>query len=516
MGLKYEQIAEVKELKKIIFINPAVPKLERGVFASNALGVLMDHPISSTLKLSAMVFAEITPSTYEFIYIDEEIEKIDFEMDADLVAITAMTVQASRAYQISERFRSRGIPVVIGGIHASVLPEEVKEHCDAVAIGEGENIWPEMLKDFEQDMLKEFYNAKDYPPVDKLTSPRVDVVKHDYYLLLPLQATRGCPYDCEFCSIKFSAGHKYRMKPVEQVVAEIKEYEKYNKKRLGGFKKGYVFVDDNLYVNREYVKKLFTAMNGLGISWTGQGTINMAFDDEILTLMAASGCKTYSIGFESISEESLKEANKPKINKTNDYAAAIGNLIRHGIIPAGYFIYGFDGDDKGVFQKTVDFAYKSHLLQPSFNVLTPYPGTRLYDRLKAEGRIFDNNWEHYNTSKCVFTPKHIEPPMLDDGAMWSSKQLADFEVIKAQLSYFWSQGPWPTIKRLTLLERAALFGLAMKLRKHGNKFYKFLMWAARQKNAQDFSTIIAALVIHEAVIGAKGGESFESYVKSGE
>jgi len=496
-------------LKKIAFINPKMKDLPVELWTSKIMRSLVGDNVRSALKLAPMVFAAITPPHYDFIYLDEEYEEINFQMDVDLVAITAMTTQANRGYHIADHFRKRGIPVIIGGIHASVLPEEASVHCDAVMIGEGENTWPEMLKDFEQGALKKFYNARDYPPVTELISPKIDSVDHNRYLLFPLQATRGCPYDCDFCSIKHSSGHRYRMKPVAQVIAEIKEYEKYNQSKGSVTKKSYVFIDDNLYVNQNYIKELFTEMGKLDITWTGQGTIDVAFDEEVVALMAKSGCRSYAVGLESISDESLKEVNKPKINQTATYDVAFQNLIRHGIMPAGYLIYGFDTDDPQVFKRTADFIANKHLMQPYFNVLTPYPGTRLYDRIKKEGRIFEENWDHYNSLTPVFTAKQLSPALIDAGLGWASKQVANIDAIKKQLIHFWSHGPWPHLRTLTFKERFILTLLSLKLRKFDPDYGRFLFWAARQKNACDFASIIAAIVLYESIAESDIGKDFD-------
>ena len=497
-------------MKSIIFINPAAAKeAELKIWSSGVMNKLMDNFMSIVPKTTGMIFAAITPQQYDFKYLDEDIEEIDFNAKADLVAITAMTVQATRAYEIADRFRKSGVPVVMGGIHATILPDEVGIHCDAVMVGEGENTWPVMLKDLERGTLKKVYAAKDYPPVTEFVKPRTDAIRGDRYTMHPIQATRGCPYDCDFCSTRFSTGKVYRMKPVQQVIDEIKEFEKDKKNKIGPYKKGYMFIDDNLYVNREYIKELFTAMKGLNISWSAQGTINTAFDDEILSLMAESGCKLYGIGFESLSEETLKDSNKPKFNKTEDYATAIENLIRHGIVPGGYFIFGFDNDDISVFQKTVDFAINSHLMHPLFTVLTPYPGTRVYDRIEAEGRIVDREWKNYNSAECVFTPKKMSKATLEAGMVWASKRLADIEVIKNQFKYYWGKGPWPHVKTLNFSERAVLFGLGLWLLHYDVKYTKFLFWVIRQKNASDIGSIFAALSLHDTAMSLSSSESFQ-------
>jgi radical SAM superfamily enzyme YgiQ (UPF0313 family) len=495
-------------MSKILFINPSMDKLVgTKIWVSSLVKVLKGGKRNAMMpKLSAMILAALTPDEHSFSYIDEEVEELEAleydKFDADLVAITTMTVQANRAYQIAGEFRKRGISVVIGGIHAAVMGAEVSLHCDSIMIGESENAWLALLEDFENGALKKAYNAREYPAVETLISPKVDIIKHDQYLMYPIQATRGCPYDCDFCSIQYSSGHKYRMKPVEQVVKEIQEYEKYNQGGPAGFlKKSYYFVDDNLYVNREYIKKLFIAMKDLHISWEGQGTVNTANDDEVLKLMAESGCKSFSFGFESVSQESLKEANKPRHNKVEEYETAIENVQKQGIIAGGYFVTGFDSDNVTVFQETVDFIKKVNLLQSIFSVLTPYPGTRLYDRVEGEGRIFIKSWEFYNSWSCVFTPKKMTAADLQFGSYWAASETLDWKYMRRSLKSFWNKGPWETNPTLPLKSRIALIYLGMKLREHKLKEYqKFLFWAARQKNAVDFKSIIWTMMRHEITL----------------
>ena len=498
-------------MKKIVFINPKTTDLTVGLFSSEIVRLSKDKNLSIP-RLGPMIFAALTPSHYEFIYLDDDYQEVDLEIEADMVALSAMTVQINRTYEIAHHFRKRGIPVVIGGIHASVLPKEVSQHCDATMIGEGENTWLQILKDFEEGGLKKFYDAKDYPPVEHLVSPKVDAINHDHYLMFPVQATRGCPYDCDFCSAKYAAGERYKMKPVTQVVAEIKEYEKVNRKRFG-YKKIYYFVDENLYVNRKYTKELFSALAKLDIQWTGQGTVDAAFDEEMLELMARSGCTSYAIGLESISEETLAEANKPKINKSQSYDVAIKNLTKYGIIPAGYLIYGFDTDTPDVFKNTVAFVKKNHLMQPFFGVLTPYPGTRLHARVEGENRIFDRNWDHYNSMTCVFYPKQYSPELITEGVIWSAKQVGNFEAMKKTLDYFWSHGPWPHLKNLTFKERILLRLLGHRIKKKNPEYASFLYWAAGNKKACSFGTIFAALHLHDAIMQSNRGEAFEKLLE---
>ncbi|MDR0468401.1 MAG: B12-binding domain-containing radical SAM protein [Peptococcaceae bacterium] len=480
-------------MSKIVFINPSVDRhTESQQWKFGVVSFLKKGKRMTVIsRLPAMIIGALTPREHSFIFVDEEIEDIDFDhTDADLIAITAMTCQSKRAFEIADEFRRRGIKVVIGGIHVSVIPDSAEGHADAICIGQGENVWPDILKDFEAGTLKPRYEAKDYPPVTVQTSPRVDIVKHDQYVYFPLMATRGCPNECEFCSIKHSSGHIVRYKPVEQIMAEVADLEKYNTETL---KKRYQFMDDNLYINKEYTKQLFTALKSANIQWVGQGTLNTALDEEMVKLMAESGCKMYFIGFESITETSLKEANKLKSNKVEDYEKAIKNLNKHGIISAGYFIVGFDGDDKAVFKDTLAFIKEKRVINALVGILTPLPGTKLYERVVE--RIFDHRWEHFTCLRSLFTPNQMTVEELTAGYIWINKEVRRLELVKTQFDYFWSQGPWPTNPRIKLWERVVLFLLGIQLR--GKKEYRehsdFLIWAAKHKNAVDVMAILGAV-----------------------
>jgi radical SAM superfamily enzyme YgiQ (UPF0313 family) len=281
------------------------------------------------------------------------------------------------------------------------------------------------------------------------------------------------------------------MKPVEQVVEEIKAFEKYNHEVVT---KRYHFVDDNLYVNREYTMKLFSAIKDLKINWMGMGSLNIAGDEEVLKLMAESGCRSFLIGYESISEASLQEANKTKANRVTEYKNAANNMIKYGILPGGYFIFGFDSDDEDIFRRTVEYTQTYHIINPYFNILTPFPGTELYERVKS--RIFDKQWSHYGSLKCLFKPEGLSPEQVEEGSYWASKQVARLDVIKEQLAYFWSQGPWKSNPRLKFKERMMLRMAGLRLRY--NKEYKdFLFWAARQKNAVDMFQSISAVTFYD-------------------
>jgi len=477
---------------KILFINPSI-SVESDELWATSLKIDLFGKMSFIPRLAPMMLAAITPKEYSFNYLDEDLEDINFDqIDADLIALTGMTVQAERAYYLADKFRSMGYPVIMGGIHASSCPEETALHVDAVCIGEGEKYWPIVLEDFAKGQLKKVYRAKDYPAVTKMPMPKIDIVNHDSYSVFPIQATRGCPYSCDFCCIEISSGRKHRRKPVAQVVAEIKALEKYNNELL---RKRYHFMDDNLYVNREYTIELFKAIIPLNIQWMGMGSLNIIQDEEVLKLVAKSGCRSFSIGFESISEESLKEANKNKTNSIEQYKVAAQKLIEHGIIPAGYFIFGFDHDDESSFERTTKFTIENRIINPYFNILTPFPGTPLYKRI--EDKIFDHNWSHYGSLKCVYEPAKLSAKALEAGSYGASFEVARIDIMKDHMKYFWSHGPWEKNPRLKLRDRLLLILIGLKIwdKKESRKF---LIWAALRFNATDSYQIISTAIFYLA------------------
>jgi radical SAM superfamily enzyme YgiQ (UPF0313 family) len=482
-------------MSKIVFISPSSARsVKSGGFESVVMQRLKGRYCSFIAPLSVAIFATLTPPEHSFIFVDEEIDTVDFDgLNPDLVAITTMSVQAMRAYQIAGEFKKRGATIVIGGIHASVMTEEVVDHCDAAVVGEGENIWPILLEDFKNGTLKKVYDAKDYPPVTEFVAPKYSIYKNDNYLTFPIQATKGCPYNCDFCSIRYSSGHKYRMKPVEDVIKDIEEAEKYNDFSKGGVeRKSYFFVDDNLYVNRAYTQKLFAAMAEKDISWDGQGTINTASDEETVELMAKSGCRSFNFGLESISELALKEINKPKINVDADYATAIKTLMDKGIIPGAFFISGFDEDDVTAFEKTMDFIRETNLLQTVLSMLTPYPGTELYRRMRESKRIFNDSWGSYNSWQCVYTPKQMTADELQAGFHWLTLQMSSVQYSKQAVKKLWEHPVWKRKPKLTIFERLLLIAIAsVKLwGKWYGEFRRFLLWAAFYPQSRDFRFLI--------------------------
>jgi radical SAM superfamily enzyme YgiQ (UPF0313 family) len=352
----------------------------------------------------AMV-AALTPPEVEVSLTDENVSVIDFQKDTDLVGITALTATALRAYEIADAFRARGIKVVLGGIHPSVLPEEASKHADAVVIGEAEGIWTKVIDDFKTNKLQKVYQNHERPSLVDLPMPRRDLFTKGAYLLnQTISATRGCPYSCSFCSVTAFFGHTYRCRPVEEIIREI---ETFNRRKLIGF------VDDNIVGNPEFAKELFRALIPHKIKWAAQSSIMIARDDELLRLAASSGCMDLFIGFETLSPSNLAAIGK-KVNRVDEYETAINKIHTQGIAIHGFFIVGLDGDDQDVFKRTIDFAQKMHLESAQFVWPVPYPGTALHESLDKAGRIVNKDWSQYDF-KVVFEPKLMSREALQQG-----------------------------------------------------------------------------------------------------
>lgn len=362
--------------------------------------------------LNLAIVAGLTPDDFEIEIMDENIQDLDYQQEADLVGITVMTAVAPRAYEIADAFRARGSKVVLGGIHPTAVPDEAIKHADAVVIGEAEATWPQLITDFRAGNLKPFYQGDKYPSLAGLIPPRRNLINHKRYLLpSTLYTTRGCPFACSFCSVTTFFGHTYRFRPISEVIKEIASLPT----RL------VAIVDDNIIGNIRYAKQLFEALILQKVRWFSQSSLNIVKHPELLELAAASGCIGLFIGFESLSARTLKNMHK-KQNKVEEYERAIATIHRHGLSVEGAFVFGFDEDDEGVFEETVDFACRNKLEAAQFTILTPYPGTPLYSQMQKEGRIIDQNWRHYDTSHVVFQPARMSPEVLQKGRNWAWKE----------------------------------------------------------------------------------------------
>lgn len=364
-------------------------------------------------SLGLPVVAALTPPEVGVQIIDEYLMDIDFDTDADLIGITAMTSQAERAYQIADEFRRRGKTVVMGGIHVSALPEEAAKHCDAVVVGEAELLWGRVIKNLQSGCLDRIYQTDQRHDLRGLPLPRLDLLRLDRYRMpvIPVQTSRGCPHRCDFCIVTQFFGGTHRFRPVEEVVREIQT----QKAKISG-KRIIFFADDNIVANRRHAKELFKALIPLNVNWACQCTLNVANDPELLELAVESGCMYMFIGIETTNVESLKGVNKG-FNRVDKYAQAIEALSKTGICVEASMIVGFDEDKEGIFDDVLAFLTQNRISLAVVWILTPFPGTSLFKRLETEGRLFHRTWSKYTATSPVFKPKHVDPETLEKG-LW--------------------------------------------------------------------------------------------------
>lgn len=401
--------------------------------------------------LSTSLLAGLTPSQHEVSIIDESLTEIDFNEKADLIGITAITPLAPRGYEIADQFRKMGRKVVIGGIHASWLPEEAKSHSHSVVIGEADEIWAEILMDAEKGEMKPFYRQKERTDLRYLPNARRDLLPQKGYLFHNLiQTTRGCPYDCEFCSVTALHGRSYRTRPIPEVEKEIQSLER---------SKAYIFfVDDNLVGNLSHAKELFTMLSHYRLRWISQGPIHIAEDEELVSLMARAGCHGLFIGFESLRQENLNLIGK-QINRIEGYERGIKRLHDAGIGVYASFVFGYDYDDPSVFDEFLEFAERNRIDGAFLPILTPFPGTRIYRRLHQEERLLTQDWSKYDMATVVFRPKRMTAEELQEG-FWEVnrsfysipsmlKRIFNLFHLRRSLIIFgpMNLGLWPAVKK---------------------------------------------------------------------
>ena len=361
------------------------------------------------------VVANLTPPDWDVTLVDEGWgDQIDFDRSYDLVGIGMMTGQAPRAYQVADRFRNRGVPVVFGGSHPSVCPDEALLHGDAVVIGEAEQSWPRALADLEAGKLRPRYTS-DWPEEGWYVPPRRDLVKTNVALgVRPLMASRGCPHRCSFCSVHHVFGRRYRVRPVDDVVAEVDQLARDGAKVL-------IFLDDNIMGNRAWAKELFRRLAPYKLKWGGQTTLGAAQDRELVELAVKSGCFSLFIGIESVNRGSLKGVQK-SFNQIERYREWCKVWHDNGVVILAGVVFGFDEDDRHVFELTVEVLHRLGIGFPNFTLLIPLPGTDIHRKLQAEGRLLTNDWERYTGSEVVFVPKLMTPEQLQEGSDWADFQ----------------------------------------------------------------------------------------------
>ncbi|MEM7029364.1 MAG: radical SAM protein [Chloroflexota bacterium] len=368
------------------------------------------------------ILAGLTPSDVETVLYDERLEPLPFDEATDLVAITVETYNARRAYQIAAEFRSRGVPVVMGGYHVTFLPDEALAHADAIVIGDAEGLWEQVVADAKRGHLKRCYEQNDYPPLINRWPNRSIFRGKRYAPATLVQYGRGCRFACEFCSIHAFYGTNLRQRPVDEVVAEI---ESTNRKHI-------FLVDDNIFVDIPKAKALFQALIPLNIRWSCQVSIDVARDDDLMRLLEKSGCTTAVIGFESLNEANLAQMKKKWNLKHHDYATSIQKFRDHGVMIYGTFVFGYDQDTIDSFDISLEFAIRSNFYLSNFNPLTPMPGAKLYDRLQKEGRLLYDRWwldSSYRYGQAIFQPRQMTADQLTEGCFRARRQFNHYRSI---------------------------------------------------------------------------------------
>lgn len=390
---------------KILFIWTKPKDLILGYYETiptNLFHKLILRSISFPKPLTIPILVALTPKKHSFEVIEGMYGDINFDGDYDLVGITFTTQYAIAAYEIADEFRRRGKTVVLGGWHTSALPGEAKQHADGVVVGEAEETWPQLLNDFEIEKLKPFYEP--VRPVDPMLIPHpINVYPSGSHL--GVQATRGCPHGCEFCSItNMKFGNIFRMRPVSDVIDEIKTMPR-----------SFNFHDNSLTINPEYTKRLFREMKELDKKFSCFGNIDvLGRDEELLKLASDAGCVSWLIGFESVSQESIDAVGK-KTNKVKEYAEHVKKIHDYGMSILGSFVFGFDNDKLDIFDTTKEMVDYCEIDLPDAMILTPLPGTPLFNRLDLEGRILTKDWSKYNFVNVVFQPKQMSAEELGIG-----------------------------------------------------------------------------------------------------
>lgn len=357
--------------------------------------------------------AALAPRGYRVRVIDDRLYQNGGGERPDLVMMTLFTESARRGYELARGYRRQGIPVVIGGWHATFYPEEAAGHADAVARGEGEMTWRRILADFEAGRLQERYEPDGFHDMKSLPMPRYDLLNLRQYVVkyFPIQTSRGCPFSCSFCEVSHMYGRKYRIRPMDEVIEEIRACPS---RRIQ-------FIDDNLASDKDYTKELLRRLIPLKIKWTGLWTMRDSLDEELLDLAKRSGCWHINMGIESIDPESLKDMGKRQ-NRVPEYEKALALLNRKGFFYSLNFIFGWDSDSPDIFQKTADFLDRNRVPMAFFSILTPRKGTKIYDQLVQEGRMRIINQIDNTGIRCFYEPKRMTGGELEEG-IWKTYRM---------------------------------------------------------------------------------------------
>jgi radical SAM superfamily enzyme YgiQ (UPF0313 family) len=385
---------------KITFIKPNIGRREHSLY--------IDHGRMEPLMIA--VLAGLTPPDVAIRLFDDRLETIDYDEATDLVAITVETYTARRSYEIAAEYRARGVPVILGGMHVTLLPEECALHAESIFLGDAESLWPQVVEDARLGRLQARYQAA--PGIAQYNGvlPRRDIFKGKGYLPLTLmQFTRGCRFACSFCAVSQYFQRQHFIRRIDEVIREIHEQGR----------RFIFFIDDNIATDRVALKELCRELIPLNIRWISQASLDVTADLELMKLMADSGCIGHVMGFESITPESLRDARKaPNIPGFSNYANEVRILREHGMQTWAAFSLGYDNDTREAILSTLDFALKHRFTFAAFNILMPYPNTPLYHNLQKQGRLlYDGKWwlhPQYRFNQAAFIPRNMTPDELTD------------------------------------------------------------------------------------------------------
>lgn len=473
---------------KILLINPScLVDAGRDLYSAHILGPLFTlqpfRRMTLGVPLALPTLAALTPSHHDVQIVDEEIEAINFDAPVDLVGLTAMTFKATRAYQIAAEFRRRGVKVVMGGIHASMATDEVAQHVDSVVVGEAENLWAPLLADLEAGALKQLYRADAFPPMCQSPVPRYDLVRCRSYLYSYLQTTRGCPFECEFCTVTKMSGRTLRRKTVDQVVAEVDMVLAQSPTRpfkmrdcLTGRTRRFVgmiaFIDDNFAIDRAHAMAVCQALlryqeeHNVLFFWYTQVNFDVGFDAELVSLMAKSGCRHLFIGFESLDPDVLQGMNKG-MNDPAKYGEAIHNIEQSGMRVVYSTIFDDHSNEASV-KQMVRFVEEQQVFHVLVNILTPYPGTVLREVMEKDGRILTEDPQQYNIRNVVYRPEGIATVDLEAIYMTLCRQLYRFDRVYARgqnLVAVSDRFVLPLLERLMVWFGVSLTGVLLALQR---------------------------------------------------
>lgn len=376
--------------------------------------------------LSIAVLSGLTPCDVDREFYDECVEEIPTDIETGLAAISAHTFSALRAYRIADAFRRRGIPVVLGGYHPSACPREALGHADSVVVGPAEGVWEKVVADVRAGGLAKIYRSRGPLSLSGVRYDRTIFRGKKYTPLFPVEFGRGCRFRCEFCSVSAFHGHMHAVRALEDVLEDVRAADP---RRV-------LFVDDNIFADRVNAGRLFEALEGAKVQWGCQISIDVAGDASLLERMARSGCRMVLIGFESLLDDNLRQMKKGSHRSAADYRTAIEKLRDQGIMIYGSFVFGYDADSKDVFARTVDFALEHRFALANFNTLNPMPGTRLHQRLRAEGRLLEERWwldEKYRYGEVMFVPRLLSPQELKEGCIWARREFFRYSSIAKRL-----------------------------------------------------------------------------------